>query len=83
MIVSIGEILEEYDSDKRFPIKGFGAKLITGKTGSVEVYQIKDTWCYMCNLSVTAVQNCFNLDPNSEEVEGVGGILTVYRNWCV
>jgi hypothetical protein len=30
VILSVGSIIEEYDTDKIFPVMGFGAKIVTG-----------------------------------------------------
>lgn len=56
-ISAVGSILEEYDTDKRFPVYGFGAKM-SGK-----------------------VNHCLPLtfDETHPEVDGVQGILNVYR----
>lgn len=56
-ILAVGSLLEFYDSDKKFPVYGFGGT-VDGKTNQ-----------------------CFALNGNEEnaEVEGIQGILNVYR----
>ncbi len=56
---AIGSILECYDTDKQFPVYGFGAQLPTGQ-----------------------VSHCFAMNGNNgnPEVNGVNGILGVYRH---
>jgi hypothetical protein len=33
VILSVGSIIEEYDSDKKIPVVGFGAKLVDSGSG--------------------------------------------------
>ncbi|KAJ4968714.1 hypothetical protein NE237_015415 [Protea cynaroides] len=58
-ILEVGDVIQFYDSDKRFPAWGFGGRLSNG-----------------------VVSHCFNLNGNATncEVEGVGGIMSVYAN---
>lgn len=49
-ILSVGEILNYYDSDKKYPVYGFGAKVPT-----LNGYQLSH--CFPCTLDVLFLSN--------------------------
>jgi len=53
---SLCTILAKYDSDKKYPVFGFGAKR-NGK-----------------------LSHCFPFEPSGKEVDGVDGVLKIYRD---
>ena len=63
-ILSVGKILEPYDTDKLYPVYGFGARLKNAQTGAYE--QVSD--------------HCFPVYAGGQEVQGVDGILRAYHD---
>lgn len=61
---SVGDILQYYDTDKQFPLFGFGARLPTNQRGSAGA-----SHCFALNGNI--------FDP---ECEGIDGVLETYKN---
>ena len=60
---SVGDILQYYDTDKQFPLFGFGAKLPTNSRGSAGA-----SHCFALNGNI--------FDP---ECDGIDGVLETYK----
>lgn len=65
VITSVGAILESYDTDKMFPVLGFGAQF-KQPTGTFPAFG--------------AVNHCFPLAPDGFEVHGIAGVMNAYYN---
>jgi hypothetical protein len=61
-ILSVGKILEEYDTDKKYPVYGFGGKM-------KKLSNKDDTF--------NPTLFCFPLHNENEEVHGIDGVLEV------
>lgn len=66
-IDAIGNTIEEYSSNKRYPVWGFGAKFPGAQTLTPGLLR---------NLEVLHIFQC---DPNDQAVKGAAGVLDAYR----
>ncbi|KAI8544103.1 hypothetical protein RHMOL_Rhmol08G0269400 [Rhododendron molle] len=73
-ILDVGEVLQFYDSDKRFPAWGFGARPIDGPVS--HCFNLNGSSNY-CEVKCTSIP--FHFDSIGQ-VEGIQGIMTSYTN---
>ena len=66
-ISAVGSVLSQYDSDKKYSVFGFGARLKDDAVGGT---------------GFTTVKHCFPVYGGGAEVEGIDGVLTAYKQ-CV
>lgn len=57
---AVGEIIQDYDSDKMFPALGFGAKLPPDGRVSHE-FALVTTWFYYCIIQTSEPRVCTHL----------------------
>lgn len=65
-IREVGEVIQFYDDDKRFPAWGFGGRTTNGTVshcfnlnGSASDFEVKE-WLNFCNVSLPLLANSFN-----------------------
>ncbi|XP_067402962.1 copine-1 isoform X1 [Emydura macquarii macquarii] len=85
-IWSVGNVVQDYDTDKLFPAFGFGAQVPPNwQVGFSEfrhhplcVCQCLTKWC-KCSLSQVSHEFALNFNPNNPYCQGIQGIVDAYR----
>jgi hypothetical protein len=83
VILSVGSVIEEYDTDKMIPFLGFDAKVpaLSRSKDRSESSCFSLVIMLSCFKHTDDCQHCFTVDRNNLEVRGMPGIMEAYGAW--